>query len=517
VRCSRLPLAGLRLLLATLAACHAAPEQATLPEASTATDAALVDSGTPPDSAARDLDAAPDAQEVARDAASSMSEAAQVREALFLHLPDPGANLPHGEEQRSRFCARGRDDLVTDAFCVEPAPRVTSLAELFTLLDVDPRAYIGSRGISLTGHSTGLSKRSVSAINPRVFFIRLEGPSDPLLAVAFTRGETIVEIVTRSRMRQELEFYVVSFTLPCSNTELGCTPGELLTSAVERDWQSVDVYREDDLKNSPIDCRVCHQPSGPSTPKLLRMQELDTPWTHWFDDQTRGGRALLEDYYAAHGDETFAGIPGAGIMQGRGGLVAAFVNIAGSRLQPNEFPSKQIEDEVESSAPAQPADNQTRGRSQTWQALYQAAQRAEAIPTPYHDVKITDPIKLAAMQQAYVELRAGKLAQNALPDIRDVLPDDVTTLAEIGFTLDERLEDRALLIAACGLCHNARLDQSLSRARFHTDLERLPAEEKQTAIERLNLPGHDPLAMPPRRIHALSDAVRARLIALLRR
>jgi flavin-dependent dehydrogenase len=34
---------------------------------------------------------------------------------------------------------------------------------------------------------------------------------------------------------------------------------------------------------------------------------------------------------------------------------------------------------------------------------------------------------------------------------------------------------------------------------------------------RLSKPGHDPLAMPPRRIHDVSDAVRERLIALLRR
>jgi hypothetical protein len=56
----------------------------------------------------------------------------------------------------------------------------------------------------------------------------------------------------------------------------------------------------------------------------------------------------------------------------------------------------------------------------------------------------------------------------------------------------------------------------LSRARFHTDLARLSTEQKQTAIERLNLPSHDPLAMPPGRIHALSEAARARLISLLR-
>jgi hypothetical protein len=172
---------------------------------------------------------------------------------------------------------------------------------------------------------------------------------------------------------------------------------------------------------------------------------------------------------------------------------------------------------VERSAPNQPADNQMRGQSEVWRRLYQAAQRAEAIPVPYHDVKISDPVKLRAMQQAYSQYLAGALPVSALPDIRDVLPDDPVALAEMGFTLDERLDDSTLLTAACGLCHNAQLDQSLSRARFHTDHARLSAEEKKLAIERLNLPGHDPLAMPPRRIHDLSDTARERLIALLRR
>jgi hypothetical protein len=192
------------------------------------------------------------------------------------------------------------------------------------------------------------------------------------------------------------------------------------------------------------------------------------------------------------------------------------VNIAGSRVQPNEFPTAKIEADVERVAPDQPADNQMRGQSETWRPLYQAAQRGEAIPVPYHDVKITDPTKVATMQHAYSQYLAGTLPLSALPDIRDVLPDDPIALAEMGFTVDERLDGSALLTAACGLCHNGRLDQTLSRARFHTDLARLPPEEKQVAIDRLSLPGHDALAMPPRRIHDLSDKVRERLIALLR-
>lgn len=474
-----------------------------------ATDA---DTLSPPmDSGAGARDAAP-----AREAAPPPEFDRDAAPAVMLQLPEPVANLPHGDEQRARLCARGRDDVVTDALCSEPAPRIGSLTDLLALLKVDPLAYVGN-GFSITGHSTSLSKRSVSAINPRVIFMHVESASQPLLGVAFTRGETVVELVARSRTRNEFQFYVVSFTLPCHEAGRACSPGELLTSATERDWQRVDAYHEEDLKNTALDCRSCHQPAGPGTAKLLRMQELQTPWTHWFDEQTRGGRALLDDYYAAHGDETFAGIPGSLIKQARAGLASAFVNIAGSRTQPNEFPTRQIEDEVERSAPGQPADNRMRGQSETWRALYQTAQRGEAIPIPYHDIKLTEPMKLARMQQAYSAFLAGTLPRSALPDIRDALPDDPSVLAEMGFVVDERLDDAALLNAACGLCHNARLDQTLSRARFHTDLARLPAEEKRIAIERLKLPANDPLAMPPRRIHDMSATVRDRLIALLQR
>jgi hypothetical protein len=508
------------LLLSSLTACEPTARHIP-PESFAPGDVASAETGALPDGsvAATDSDAASDLQPVSppRDAGPPHVFDPDATSALFLRFPDPVANLLHGEEQRAQLCTRGRDDLVTDAFCGGSAPRITSLADLLTLLDVDPSAPVAGASFSITGHSTSLTKRSASAINPRVIFTRSEYGSSPLLSVAFTRGETIVEIVTRNRTTKELQFYVVSFTLRCNDAGGECSPGEVLTSAIERDWQRVDLYGEEDLKNTSVDCRTCHQPAGPATSKLLRMQELDLPWTHWFDLQTRGGRALLDDYYAAHGQEALAGIPGFLVKEAAGSSLAGFVSVSGSRMQPNEFLSTEIENDVERSAPNQPADNQTRGNSETWRAIFQAAQRGEAIPVPYHDVKITDPGKLNAMQQAYTQYLAGSLPQSALPDIRDVLPDDPMVLAEMGFTLDERLDDSVLLTAACALCHNAHLDQSLSRARFHTDLARLSAEEKKLAIERLSLPGHDPLAMPPRRIHDLSDAARNRLVALLRR
>jgi hypothetical protein len=458
----------------------------------------------------------------AREPAAETANAADSRDAgssptLFLQLPDHITSLPHGEAQRARLCARGHDDPVAALLCSDSAPHITSLTELLALLGIRPGVYVESQGFAVTGHSTALSKRSVSTVNPRVIFLQIPSSVRPMLAVGFMRGERLVEIATQDRTTSELTFYVLAFGLPCADRGGSCTPGDLLTPAIERDWSSVDLYDETDLTNTALDCRVCHQPGGPGTSKLLRMQEIETPWTHWFDDQTQGGRALLADFIAMHGDEVYAAIPAGQITQARAGLMAAFVRIAGSTRQPNEFQSAKVETEVELSAPGQPVDNQARGHSETWQAGYASALRAEAIPAPYHDVKVTEPAKLARVQRAYADYRAGILPAAALPDIRDVFPDDPIALFEMGFAVDERLDDSALLVAACSLCHNPRLDQNLSRAKFHTDLSQLTAEAKQTAIARINLPPDDPQAMPPQRTHALSAAGRARLVGLLSR
>lgn len=424
------------------------------------------------------------------------------------------ASLPRGAAQRERLCGRGHDDLIADAFCAENAPRVTSLVEALAAVRLYPQSYRASQGFAVVGNSAALGKRSVSAINPRVIFVQLESEAEALIGVAFARGEPLIELVVRDRTSHELSFYVLAFTLACSDSHT-CGPADLLTPAVESDWQSTDLYDESDFANTTFDCAVCHQPEGPGTPKLLRMHELEPPWTHWFDRQSRGGRALFDDFAAAHGDEPFAGMTGSRIADARAGLAAAFVRTAGYASQPLEFPSATIENEVEASAPGQPADNRVSGTSATWQSLYDAAQRGEAIPVPYHDVKLTDPDKLARMQDAYTAYRRGDAPASALPDIRDVYPDDPVLLAEMGFTLDERLGDAQLLTAACSTCHNERLDPSLTRARFQTDLARLSADEKALAIERLRLPAEHPLAMPPRRFLEVSEAARERLIALL--
>jgi hypothetical protein len=183
--------------------------------------------------------------------------------------------------------------------------------------------------------------------------------------------------------------------------------------------------------------------------------------------------------------------------------------------------SARIETEVERSAAErggdQPVDNSIPGQSETWEAIYERAKRGEAIAVPYHDVKVTDPDKLAAMTQAYTDYREGRITQDELPDIRDVYPDDPELLARMGFMTEPGLDGEGVLMQACAQCHNSRLDQHVSRARFNVDLSKISREQKERAIARLLLPPDHPAAMPPVRIRSLSEEARDRLIDLLQK
>jgi hypothetical protein len=423
----------------------------------------------------------------------------------YASWPEPLALLPRGDEQTSAVCERRGDDLVRDVFCGEDRAEITSMSELHAALGLEVGKPGGVAGPAVAGHSTSLSVRSVSAINPRVIVVQLEAPPFELLALAFTRGEQFSEIVVRDREDGELRFYLIGFRQACNETARGCLPGDLLTPAVERDWREVTLYAEQDLANTVLDCAPCHQPSGPDTPELIRMHELETPWTHWFFRSSEGGRALLADYFAARGDEPYAAMAADQIDNSHPGNLSMLAIFAGMTEQPNQFDSQAIEDEART------------GESPTWRAIYRRALRGEAIPVPYYGVKVTDPEKLRAMTAAYAAYRAGELAQDELPDIRDVFPDDPQRLAEMGVMTEPGASGKEVLLQACGQCHNARLDQSLSRAKFRADLEGMSRAAKDAAIARLKLPPSDPRAMPPALLRTLTPEARGRAIEALQR
>lgn len=443
------------------------------------------------------------------------------------------AGLPAGEEQMKRFCARTHQDRPFRGLCAPQRPTITNIVDLERVVglfddeDTPPQ-------FALTSHSTSLVAHTVSSINPRavIFTVPSRGPTDQandgsfvadpgFITLGYARGDQFVEIATHDPQKDELHFYVVKFTQACNRQPGGCTPGDLFTPAVERGWTEWTVYEDEDLKNSVFDCRHCHQPDGPGTRKILRMQERRAPWTHWLRNNRNepGGAALVADFRAAHDkDEDYAGIPGRMLDTPRSDPLVLEALVTNNSLspQPNEFDTVRIEQEVKQSAPAQPVMNDPPGVSATWQAQYDRFVNGEGIPVPYHDVKVTDPRKLENMIDAYRAVMDGRAPRSSLPDLRDVFLDEA--LVGMGLRPKPGLDGRGILVQMCARCHNPKLDQNISRARFDVSrLDMLTQAEKDETIVRIMKPADDPLHMPPERTGSLSDEEKRRVIEFLRK
>lgn len=423
---------------------------------------------------------------------------------------DPLAALKTGRDQWTALCARGNGDAVSRAFCAGSAPpTIGRLADLQALVGIafqpgnTANGQNGNPAFVLTGHSTSLVTRFTSAINPRAIImtppnsdgrVNTPNPLASFVAMGFVRGEQFVELVSNDPAKSDLTFFLFRFTQACNTTAAGCSPGDLLTPAVEQGFTGWTLYQDVDVQNTVFDCLQCHQRGGASTKKILRMQELQRPWGHWMTNrETTNGQALLADYTAAHGSaETYAGIPGAALPNSNPEQLEGLVENQGFQQQPNEFDSNAILD---------------KGDTAAWQTLYDAGRMATAIPAPFHENRVADPAKLTQMTNAYAAVRAGTMPAVMLPDIRDVFAE--ATLPDLGFrpapSLVQAKDGKGILVQMCQQCHNPALDQTLSRAKFDvTKLATMERAEKDKAILRLTLPKEAARRMPPTRFRELS-------------
>ena len=415
------------------------------------------------------------------------------------HEVDPLKGLLQGSEQLAALCARNNGDTVSRAFCGSTAPGIGSIAELQTLLGIDfvPRHQGNgddeNASFALTGHSTSLVARFVSPINPRAI---IWSEQASFVMMGFARGEQFIELVANDPTRSnELTFFLFRFRQACNDEPGGCTPGDLLTPAIESNFTSYTLYQDVDIKNTVLDCLQCHQPGGPSTKKILRMQELRSPWGHWMSaNEAANNLQTLTDYKRAHAaGEVYAGIPGQAIPNSSPRMLETFIRARGFGTQPNEFNSALILD---------------RGATPEWRALYAKAQVGEAIPPPYHGNRITDAVKLRVNADAYKAVASGTMPMSMLPDIRDVFLD--AALQDLSFrpaaSLVQAKDGKGILIQMCGGCHNPRLDSTISRANFDvTKLDTMDRSTKDRAIKRLTLPKEAFRRMPPTRFRELSD------------
>ena len=418
---------------------------------------------------------------------------------------DPFAGLPTGVDQWTALCARGYRDAITTKFCAGTAPpALTSLVELQSLLGLrvypnptfDPSINANVR-VTFAAHSTGIGLRTVTQLTPRAFIMTTPlasgAPNPSYQVLAFTRGEPLVELVANDPVANTLRFFLVRFHLAC---EPNCNYADLLTPSIESGWTAYTIYDDETIKNTTVDCFACHQPGGPGTRKLLRMQEFAGPWAHWFYIEHANNRATMMDFHAAHGTADYAGVPAALIDPSRPITLQKLLANNGFGTQPNAFDSTLIETELKNT-----------GSSATWNALYAKAVAGDEIPVPYFGVPHTDPAKVSGMIAAYQEVMAGTRPRDQLPDIRATLFD--AALPAMSIRPKVGLDGRGILVHMCRTCHNSRLDQTQSRALFNIDaLDQMPRATKDMAIKRLLLPDTDAKKMPPSRFHTLSTTER---------
>lgn len=422
---------------------------------------------------------------------------------------------------RPALCERAGDDRVRDVFCADEPPVIGSLEDLLALLDLTPNNDLAADGssdaasgidpsvdVTVLGHSTALSGRLVSPLNPRL--ILLGGD----VFATFQRGVQQVELATRDRGNGQLVLYLLTFEQACNQE--GCSAGALYTPAVERDWRHIQLEDDEQLKNTPSDCRQCHQ-RGSDTAQLL-MRELESPWTHFFfpaaiqsSHPSENGSALMLDYVAAKGDERYGGLDLSKISPLGAFNMQSIVGAA----QPVLFDAPRIENErwpwtMESGYATTAQD------SATWEAGYEAFKRGEQLALPYVELRATDPDKQAELAQAYQRFRDGELAADALPDLGDIFPDDARVRARIGLETEPDATPEEALIQACGPCHNDVLDQSISRARFNIALGRLSRAQIELAIARIELPASTAGVMPPPEARQLAPEARRKLLEYLR-
>ena len=417
-------------------------------------------------------------------------------------------------------------DRITNRFCQPTVPTPTGLDDMLATLDLSftsptGNGTNGNPAFAILGHSSALTAREVSALTPTAFVFTPLGadgkPPRDYMFLAYDPGEQFLEVAAYSPSDAAVNFYIVLFDKACTPN---CGPEDLLTPKQTTGWSNIRIYESTtELNNTIADCRQCHIGAGkddPNTgdPLILRMQELEAPHTHWFSSQTAGGKALLADFHAAHGTaEKYGGIPANLLDQSDPDQMAAFIKAAGFANQPNPFPSAQDETDVTALAPLQPAANMPMGWSAAWETVYQAGATGQAIAAPYHDVKVTDPDRLAHMTAAYVASRNGATLTQ---DIREVLLGPA--LIDMGFEPRGGLDGKALLVQQCQQCHHARLDPTISRDRFLVDqLDTMTRAEKDLAIERIQTSIETRLTMPPPLFRLPSAADRAKMIEELKK
>ena len=419
-------------------------------------------------------------------------------------------SLSSNRDTRRLMCSQSvaSYDPVRRAFCDKDAPVIKSLRDLQQLLkldlplDISVDEYRKNRdnypSFAITGHSTSLVTRFVSPINPRVIiFNRFE---DDFVVMGFVRGDQFVELIAQNPVSKQLNFFLLKFTQQC-NIDSSCSPADLQTSKIENDWLDVKIYDDSILANTVFDCTHCHQPEGLAQQKILRMQESEQPWLHFFKSDTQG-QELLAYFNEFHGENyALGGLPGNLLSESDPRQLSELVK-SFSPEQPNKFSSSII-------------NENNGGPSEAWIRGWQNYLSGEFIPFPSWKNNIMNMNVFTELKAEWDRWKLAEIEDHELTSLTSVVDDQLAPT--FGVRPPSNVSDEELLRLACQRCHNSKLDRTLGKSLFRVD--DIELGEVEIAINRLELLKTDPessLVMPPKLFMDLTDQEIDRLISYLK-
>ena len=428
--------------------------------------------------------------------------------------------IGRGKDQLEKVCARGRIDRVTRALCGTET-KIDGLGSLFGALALES----GFENLAMATNSSGLSFRTTSVLNPRLFLGSRVGDTLDLknmAVVAFSRGENLAEIIAYDAVAYQLNFYLLSYRQACHAQ--GCSAEDLLSSSTESGWTEWTIYDETDLDDTPLGCLSCHQPDGADTPRTLLMRDLNDPWFHWLpatDQQSScfGGTPpawhaplrlapdLRADFEHAHGPTGgYGGHDIAATRLSSGHNLFSLIVLAvvqGLTAQPNPFvmDSRSVVEEW-----------RCEEANDTWRAYRAQLLGDRGFPVPYYGFDVLDRKKAASALQDYPAYLKANRDRSPFAILRDFIAEEAQMAT--GALVDGAPAAESVLRQACVRCHDDRAPAGSRRSGFN--LDKITSVSAAAALKRLDLPEDSPFVMPPRRAATLSADAKHKLVMLLR-
>jgi hypothetical protein len=354
------------------------------------------------------------------------------------------------------------------------------------------------------------------------------------LAISFTRGDQLVELMGVDIPNQRLNFYLLAFGHACRLSDSGCTATDLLGSRAERDWSSWTLYQADDIEDTGLSCFSCHQSEGADTPKHFLMRQNPFSWLHWgkVDESSRalgcpgGSRILLSPvprpdathlvpdldgmFVQAHADETqFAGIPTGAVVQQRSGFRVSegWLRMV-SALTSRDSPPNRPVDNVKKFPIGEPypfitslvltdqyCPNPT---TKTWNDYRQSVLLERGLPVPYYKFDVIDTAVGEKARADYAGFLRDARSSDPIDVLSPLMSEDVA--AGVGFLPSADSDAPTILRQMCVRCHTGTENTSMRRARFDArNLDKLRPETMEAVMQRVQLSEGDPELMPPRR------------------